>query len=549
MQRQDSSEVSLVLQAIHKVKAYNTPVLCKRFEQYSISSLLPNFDAREMENKEIQSIGGVQPSTSTINILVIVVAGLGSYNFGYANNAIAGSFAQVSFGIKFLSGSNANSIIGAILGVFYGGGLIGAIIQAPISDHYGRRAGSVAGGMLMVISGALQSGATHIAMFLVGRFIGGIASGILIANCPVYMSEISPPHNRGKLVSIHAIGLVFGYVVAAVFALVFYFVDGSYQWRLQFVLLTFFALCLVVSVHFLPESPRWLVEKGNHDAAWKVLERIHRSKQDPEAKMAHAEMIQIRTHVELERSLPKGYVHIFRTPSLRKRAILSILVWCIGQGSGVLVIANLTPLLFKALGYSVVEQLGLSIAWVAVATVCIIGASFFIDTVGRVKLIVAGGYLMAVSLAIEAALQKNYLNSNNKPALNAAVAFFFVFITFYGLFFDGAAFTYGAEIWPTHLRSQGASITLVSFFANTIAYTAPASKAFATIGWKYYMVFIVVATVMTTIFAFIAPETSKLTLEDIGAKFGDSFERISANSQLPAETKTIDEGSEAHHLE
>lgn len=270
---------------------------------------------------------------------------------------------------------------------FYGGGLIGAIIQSPICNRYGRRSGSLVGGILLVISGAIQAGSVHIAMFLIGRFICGVAAGIVISNCPVYMSEVSPAHKRGKLVSIHAITLVVGYIVSSLLALAFYFVNGPYQWRLQFVMLTAFAILLVISVHFLPESPRWLVEKRKYDAAWKVLERIHRSQHDPSATMAHAEMFQIRAQVDAERELPTGYIHIFKTPSLRRRAIISILVWCMGQGSGVLVVANLTPLIFKSLGFSIVQQLGLSIAWVTSCTVAISIASLFVDKVGRVKIL------------------------------------------------------------------------------------------------------------------------------------------------------------------
>jgi hypothetical protein len=58
----------------------------------------------------------ITPHTSRTNLFVIAVAGLGGFNFGYANNAIAGSFAQPSFIAKFLSGGNADSVIGGILG-------------------------------------------------------------------------------------------------------------------------------------------------------------------------------------------------------------------------------------------------------------------------------------------------------------------------------------------------------------------------------------------------------------------------------------------------
>lgn len=102
------------------------------------------------------------------------------------NNVITGSFAQKTFLSKFLSTGNAPSIIDSIVSGyvnrdgslsdengltyqyrFFGFALIGAIIQAPISNRWGRRAATGVAAVLLVISGALQAGSVHIAMFLV----------------------------------------------------------------------------------------------------------------------------------------------------------------------------------------------------------------------------------------------------------------------------------------------------------------------------------------------------------------------------------------------
>lgn len=81
--------------------------------------------------------------------------------------------------------------------------------------------------------------------------------------------------------------------------------------------------------------------------------------------------------------MPTGYIHIFKTPSLRKRAICSIVVWIMNIGTGILVIATLTPLLFKALGLSVTLQLGLAVVWVVCATIGATINGFLLDRFGR----------------------------------------------------------------------------------------------------------------------------------------------------------------------
>lgn len=270
---------------------------------------------------------------------------------------------------------------------FLAGGLVGAVIQAPISNRFGRRAATGSAALLTILSGALQAGSVDVAMFITARIICGIGAGIVITNCPVYMSEISPPHIRGMLVSNHAISIIYAYITSALMALAFNYVHTSYQWRLQFVLLAFFGLVLLASVAILPESPRWLCEVGQEDKARSVLERLHQTENDTNLDIAAAEMAQIKAQIEIERSLPTSYLHIVRTPQLRHRAICSILTWLMGQSTGILVIANLTPTLFGALGYDVVLQLGLSVVW----TVCaIIGAyvnAYLMDRVGRIKLL------------------------------------------------------------------------------------------------------------------------------------------------------------------
>ncbi|KAI8714826.1 MFS domain-containing protein [Fusarium sp. LHS14.1] len=484
------------------------------------------------------------PKVTAGNIYTILVAGMGSFVFGYANNATAGSLVQQSFVSKFLSDGNADSVIGGILGVFLGGGLIGSVIQAPISNRFGRRIATGSAAVLTVLAGALQAGSVHIAMFIVGRFICGVGAGIVITNCPVYMSEISPPHIRGLLVGNHAISIVYVYIFSSLMALAFNYLDTSYQWRLQFILLTFFGLLLLGSLMVLPESPRWLCEVGRYPEAWEIIQSLHKHKDGADNEIAATEMAQIKAEIEAEKSLPAGYVHIFRTPALRHRAICSILTWVMGQSTGILVIANLTPVLFGKLGYGPTLQLGLFIVWTVCALLgCYVNA-LLVDRVGRVKLLVGGGFLCSAMLVVEAVLQKYYLGSDNTAGTNAAVAFYFLFIFVYGCTVDCAAYIYISEIWPTHLRSYGNTLGIVTFFACAIAYTSPATLAMENIGWKYYFVMVSVCCASSIAMIFVCPETAKLTLEEINAQFGEPIATVAPAVGLEHEKDLNESGHE-----
>lgn len=99
-----------------------------------------------------------------------------------------------------------------------------------------------------------------------------------------------------------------------------------------------------------------------------------------------------------------------------------------------------------------------------------------------------GGFGSVIIIGTMAALERYYLNTGYKPGNNGAVAMYFLFGTWFTSTIECTAYVYASEIWPTHLRSKGATIAYASFFANAIAYAAPVTVALNTIGWKYYMV-------------------------------------------------------------
>ena len=168
--------------------------------------------------------------------------------------------------------------------------------------------------------------------------------------------------------------------------------------------------------------------------------------------------------------------------------------------------------------------------------------------------IVIGGFGSALIVGLMGGLEKHYLNTTYMPGVNAAVALYFIFGAFFTSTIECTAYVYGSEIWPTRLRSEGATIVYASFFANAVAYAAPVQQALDSIGWKYYMIFVAVTAVSTIVLAFYFPEvrppprniarvsfqylsfffirnfqlmicfsqTKGLSLEEINAKFGDT---------------------------
>lgn len=76
-------------------------------------------------------------------------------------------------------------------------------------------AGLMFGFETAVIKGAIYYGlATNIWMFVIARFLGGIAVGGASVLTPMYISEVSPPKIRGQLVATNQLSIVTGILVA-----------------------------------------------------------------------------------------------------------------------------------------------------------------------------------------------------------------------------------------------------------------------------------------------------------------------------------------------
>ena len=120
-------------------------------------------------------------------------------------------------------------------------------------------------------------------MLYIARIIGGIAFGAALVLAPIYIAEISTAENRGKLVSLQQLNIVFGFFAA--FLSNYFFnkyntLDSSFLsdenvWRYMLGVELIPAIFYFVLLFFVPKSPRWLYLKENYEEAKKVLNKIH----------------------------------------------------------------------------------------------------------------------------------------------------------------------------------------------------------------------------------------------------------------------------------
>lgn len=129
-----------------------------------------------------------------------------------------------------------------------------------------------------------------------------------------------------------------------------------------------------------------------------------------------------------------------------------------------------------------------------------------------------------------------FQRTGHRSAASAAVFFLFLHIGFFSVSCDATSYIYASEIFPTPVRAKGLSISVSGLFVATIIFLQCAPEAFSTIGWKYYIVFISITTVIFFIVWLWFPETRGRSLEDIGELFGDSVEAVPMREKGHAES-------------
>ena len=149
-----------------------------------------------------------------------------------------------------------------MVSLFKAGSFFGTALQLPITQKYGRKFSVQVANLIFIVSAFPQIfAAGSVPVFMVGRFLGGFAVGILCITVPIYLAEFSPSSFRGRIIGffdiMQAVGSLLGFWIG-------YIVQQSlastrFQWQLPVFLQLVPAAVLLVAAPFLPETPRWLI--------------------------------------------------------------------------------------------------------------------------------------------------------------------------------------------------------------------------------------------------------------------------------------------------
>ncbi|KAM0408482.1 hypothetical protein ACHAPD_011958 [Fusarium lateritium] len=433
----------------------------------------------------------IAESRSMLNVLISVFVTPGSFSYGYSASIIASTLGQSHFISHFnlvpVHNPNANALLGATNGLFQTGGLLGALSIGYCADRFSRRAASIISSLILCVGGALQAASQNISMFLAMLFFTGMGVGQIAGAVPLYQSEISPPHSRGLL-------------------------------------------------------------NDRPDEALDVLKRLHANVQDTEFQFARKEFHDMQQQLSLEKTTGKdSYMDLLTQKGLLKRVIVGFLTMFGAQCTGTLVVNNYRTVLYSNVGYDGRTAIAFTAGWVTVSIAGNAITAIFVDKLGRVKFMIIG-FTGIVCVLIGEIVCLALLESRESYGLSlAAIAFLYGHIAFFSSCIDATTYIYASEIFPTHLRARGLSLSLSGLFLVSLCFTQAATSALASIGWRYYILFTVMSALMVLVLFFYFPETKGLSLEEMAKLFGDEVATDVAAS-VPGEAILEAKGSQAQEM-
>ena len=186
-----------------------------------------------------------------------VVAALGGFLFGFDTIVINGAEKDIQ-AFWNLSGAMHGCVISSALW----GTVLGSLFGGRVSDRFGRKRTLLSVGILYFVSAVWSAFAGGPAAMVVARFIGGLGVGVSTIAAPVYIAEISPSEDRGKLTALFQFNIVFGVLCSLLSNLLLKDI-GPNAWRWMLGVEAFPAFLFTALCPFLVESPRWLAMKGD----------------------------------------------------------------------------------------------------------------------------------------------------------------------------------------------------------------------------------------------------------------------------------------------
>ena len=415
--------------------------------------------------------GGLNAEGLKVNLAfiaaIVAVATIGGFMFGYDSGVINGAQQglEKTFALSKLG-------VGVNVGAILIGCAVGAFAAGRLSDVLGRRTVMIMAAVAFLLSALGTGAASSSVLFILCRLVGGLGVGAASVLSPVYISEVTPATIRGRLSSAQQIMIVIGLTGAFLANYALAHTAGSSTsplwfgiaaWRWMFWLQSIPAAIFLISLLFIPESPRFLVGRGRTAEAEAILSRLFGPGQGAGlAQQIHASF---------------ASDHKPRLSDLLDKGRIRPIVWAglglaiFQQFVGINIVFYYGAVLWQSVGFSEDDSLKINILSGVLSIASCLAAMAVIDRIGRKPLLLIGSAGMALALGTMAFCFSTAVTTGGSPHMSHPVGLLaLVAANLYAALFN---VSWGPVMWvmlgemfPNQIRG---SALAVSGFAQWIA--------------------------------------------------------------------------------
>ncbi|CAF4965707.1 unnamed protein product [Rotaria sp. Silwood1] len=399
-------------------------------------------------------------------IFVSVFAAFGGLLYGYDTGTISGiidmNYFLQTFGHRQLDGtyqltSQDKSLIVSILSA---GTFFGALLGYPAGDFLGRRWGLIVACLIFSIGVSFQVAAIAIPLFVVGRGVAGLGVGMMSCIAPIYQSECAPKWIRGTLVSTYNWFITIGFLVAAIVNNETKDIHSHACYRIPISIQIILAVILAIGMFFLPESPRYLVMKGDFGRAQQAQAKLNWSAVNNENLDTDIE--EIIAKAELTSKYSSGtYADCFKMGPQKNlfRTLVGIFLQAWQQLTGINFIMYYGTSFLHSSG---IQQPFLITIVIFLINVCMtIPGMLFMDKLGRRKILITGAAGMLACQYIIAIIG-TIVDQSSEVFQKTLIAFVCIYIAFFASTWGPAAWVVTGELYPLAIRAKCVSLSTAS---------------------------------------------------------------------------------------
>lgn len=441
-----------------------------------------------------------QKTNNLYIILITLVATLGGFLFGFDSGVINGTVKGLETAFKAQNIGSGFNVASMLLGC-----AVGAYFAGRLADKYGRRTMLILAAMFFIVSAWGSGIAGSSIEFILYRIIGGLAVGAASVMAPAYISEIAPAKYRGALSTIQQIAIITGLFLSFLSNYFLAKFSGSSEnilwldfetWRWMFWMELIPAVTFLLSLFFIPESPRFLVANDKKEKALAVLKKLYGG------ATGNIKLDEIAASLAGDH---KPRLSDLYDKTLRK---IKPIVWVgIGLATfqqlvGINVVFYYGAILWQAVGFGESDALLINVVSGGLSIGAVVAALILVDRVGRKPLLVVGSIGMSITLAlVVVAFTTGSLLADNTLELSDSMGTLaLIAANLYVVCFN---FSWGPVMWvmlgemfPNQIRGSGLAVSGLAQWGSNFLITLTFPILLASMGLAFaYSIYTVGAIV------------------------------------------------------